>query len=158
MSGPCYLARSGGTFHLPAAGEEPIMAETHKIALSPDMVARVTKRRGGKLHAIERLDPARTALIVIDMQNVWVKPGMPAYTPTCEGIVANINRLAAGTRRPRRPGRGGDVPAWVRGRRATDLAAGIIARSNANIVCEPTARAAFMLNGRHLVVSDTTAT
>ena len=39
------------------------MTQMHKIALSPDMVARVTKRRGGKLHAIERLDPARTALI-----------------------------------------------------------------------------------------------
>jgi isochorismate hydrolase len=41
------------------------------------------------------LDPARTALIVIDMQNVWVKQGMPAFTPTCEAIVPNINRLAA---------------------------------------------------------------
>ena len=84
------------------------MPQTHKIALSPDMVARVTKRRGGKLHAIERLDPARTALIVIDMQNVWVKPGMPAYTPTCEGIVPNINRLAAAMRAA-----GGSVW-WVR--------------------------------------------
>src|ERR1041384_1761738 len=61
------------------------MSKMHKIELSPDMVARVMKRRGGKLHAFDRLDPARTALIVIDMQNAWVKPGMPAYTPTCEG-------------------------------------------------------------------------
>ena len=49
------------------------MAEMHKVKLSPDMVARVTKRRGGKLHAFDRRDPAKTALIVIDMQNVWVK-------------------------------------------------------------------------------------
>ena len=74
------------------------MAEMHKVKLSPDMVARVTKRRGGKLHAIDRLDPAKTALIVIDMQNVWVKKGMPAYTPYCEAIVPNINRLAAAMR------------------------------------------------------------
>ncbi len=49
------------------------MAKAHKIELSPDVIARVTKRRGGKLHAFDRLDPAKTALIVIDMQNVWGK-------------------------------------------------------------------------------------
>src|SRR5436190_21776172 len=90
------------------AGEASEMAEMHKIALSPDMVARVRKRRGGRLHAIERLDVARTGLIVIDMQNVWVKEGMPAYTPYCRGIVPNINRLAAAFRAA-----GGSVW-WVR--------------------------------------------
>ena len=84
------------------------MPEMHNIKLSPDIVARVTKRRGGKLHAIDRLDPAKTALIVIDMQNVWVKKGMPAYTPYCEAIVPNINRLAAAMRKA-----GGSVW-WVR--------------------------------------------
>ncbi|MEA3026758.1 MAG: ureidoacrylate peracid hydrolase, partial [Alphaproteobacteria bacterium] len=84
------------------------MAEMHKVKLSPDMVARVTKRRGGKLHAIDRLDPAKTALIVIDMQNVWVKKGMPAYTPYCEAIVPNINRLGRAMRAA-----GGSVW-WVR--------------------------------------------
>ena len=52
------------------------------------------------------IDPARCALIVIDMQNVWVKPGMAAYTPYCEAIVPNINRLAAATRGSRSPHRG----------------------------------------------------
>jgi len=33
------------------------MAEIHKVELSSDMVARVMKRRGGKLHAFDRLDP-----------------------------------------------------------------------------------------------------
>lgn len=74
------------------------MAKAHKIELSPDVIARVTKRRGGKLHAFDRLDPAKTALIVIDMQNVWVKEGMPAYTPYCEAIVPNINLLARAMR------------------------------------------------------------
>ena len=45
----------------------------HKVALSPDMVARVMRRRGGKMHAFTHIDPAKTALVVIDMQNVWVK-------------------------------------------------------------------------------------
>jgi len=80
----------------------------HKIELSPAIVERVTKRRGGKLHAFDRFEGAKTALIVIDMQNVWVKAGMPAYSPYCQGIVPNINRLAAATRAA-----GGPVY-WVR--------------------------------------------
>src|ERR1700716_3959658 len=197
------------------------MPQMHKIALSPDMVARVTKRRGGKLHAIERLDPARTALIVIDMQNVWVKQGMPAYTPYCEGIVPNINRLAAAMRDAGgsvwwlRAIYGDDAPhtwsaymeflspeflgdmlgaltegaegaalwheldiqpgdehvikrrfsALIQG--SSDLlerlqAAGIdtviITGTATNICCESTARDAFMLNYRTLVVSDANAT
>ena len=80
----------------------------HKIEMSPEIVARVKRRRGGKLHAYTSLDPAKTALVVIDMQNVWVKEGMPAYSPYCEAIVPNINLLAAATRRA-----GGKV-IWVR--------------------------------------------
>lgn len=84
------------------------MALMHQVALSPDVVERVKTRRGGKLHAYDRFDGPRTALVVIDMQNVWVKEGMPAYSPYCQGIVANINRLAEVTRRA-----GGQVY-WVR--------------------------------------------
>ncbi|MHA1107479.1 MAG: isochorismatase family protein [Alphaproteobacteria bacterium] len=73
------------------------MAMMHEIRLSPEIVARVKQRRG-RLHAYDRIDPARTALVVIDMQNVWVKEGQPAFTPYCQGIVPNINRLAAATR------------------------------------------------------------
>jgi ureidoacrylate peracid hydrolase len=84
------------------------MARMHRIELSPAAVERVRKRRGGRLHAYDRLNPARTALIVIDMQNVWVKEGMIAHSPYCTAIVPNINRLAAATRRA-----GGRVY-WVR--------------------------------------------
>ena len=84
------------------------MAQMHKVALSPEIVERVKKRRGGKLHAYDRFDGSRTALLVVDMQNVWVKEGMPAYSPYCQGIVPNINRLADATRRA-----GGQVY-WIR--------------------------------------------
>ncbi len=193
----------------------------HKIALSPDIVARVTRRRSGKLHAYDTLDPARTALVVIDMQNVWVKKGMPAHSPYCEAIVPNINRLAAATRRA-----GGKVY-WVRAiygddaprtwsaymdfldrgqmedmlealtdgnegaelwpdldiqpedeitikRRFSALIQGssdlgerlstagidtlIITGTATNVCCESTARDAFMLNYRTLMVSDANAT
>jgi len=193
----------------------------HKIALSPDIVARVTRRRGGKLHAYGSLDPTTTALVVIDMQNVWVKQGMPAYSPYCEAIVPNINRLAAATR-----GAGGKVY-WVRAiygddaprtwsaymdfldrgqmenmlqaltdgnegaalwhdldiqpedeitikRRFSALIQGssdlgerltaagidtlIVTGTATNVCCESTARDAFMLNYRTLMVSDANAT
>jgi ureidoacrylate peracid hydrolase len=193
----------------------------HKIELSPDIVARVTRRRGGKLHAYDNLNPATTALIVIDMQNVWVKVGMPAYSPYCEAIVPNINNLAAATRRA-----GGKV-FWVRAiygddaprtwsaymdfldrgqmedmlnaltdgnegaelwhdldvqpedqitikRRFSALIQGssdlgdrllnagidtlIITGTATNVCCESTARDAFMLNFRTLMVSDANAT
>jgi ureidoacrylate peracid hydrolase len=84
------------------------MAMMHKVALSPDIVERVRKRRGGKLHAYDRFDGPKTALIVIDMQNAWVKEGMPGYTPYCAAIVPNIIRLAPAVRAA-----GGPV-FWVR--------------------------------------------
>jgi ureidoacrylate peracid hydrolase len=84
------------------------MAKMHNIELSPVMLKHVAGRRSGKLHAIERIDPTRTALVVIDMQNCWVKEGGVAYSPYCEGIVPNINRLADTMRRA-----GGSVW-WVR--------------------------------------------
>ena len=193
----------------------------HEVKLSPDIVARVTRRRGGKLHAYDTIDPDTTALVVIDMQNVWVKEGMPAYSQYCEAIVPNINRLAEATRRA-----GGKV-IWVRAiygddaprtwsaymdfldrgqmedmltaltdgnegaelwhdldvqpedeitikRRFSALIQGssdlgerltkagidtlIITGTATNVCCESTARDAFMLNYRTLMVSDANAT
>jgi ureidoacrylate peracid hydrolase len=197
------------------------MTKMHKVELSPDAVARVMKWRGGKLHAFDRIDPAKTALIVIDMQNVWVKPGMPAYTPYCEAIVPNINRLTAAMRAAGgsvwwvRAIYGDDAPhtwsaymeflspeflgdmlgaltegaegaelwhaldarpgdrhvvkrrfsALIQGSsdldarlRATGIDTMIITGTATNICCESTARDAFMLNYRTLVVSDANAT
>src|SRR4051794_41082395 len=62
---------------------------------------------GGRIHAFDKFKPETSALLVIDMQNVWVKPGMPAYTPCCEGIVPNINRLAGSMREA-----GGTCDSW----------------------------------------------
>ena len=83
------------------------MATMHKVELSPELVERVIKRRG-RLHAYDRIEAAQTALVVIDMQNVWVQEGQPAFTPCCRGIVPNINRLAKAARHA-----GGRVY-WVR--------------------------------------------
>jgi ureidoacrylate peracid hydrolase len=70
----------------------------HKIAISPAALERIT-RRMGKLHPFDSMTPGKTALLVIDMQNYFVKPGHQGEIPTAREIVPNINRLAAGLRR-----------------------------------------------------------
>ena len=50
--------------------------------------------RRGRLHLYDRLDPKRTALVVIDMQNAFVAPGAPVEVPAARDIVKDINRLA----------------------------------------------------------------
>ncbi|HWM41652.1 MAG TPA: cysteine hydrolase [Burkholderiales bacterium] len=70
----------------------------HKVEIRREIVERVLARRG-KLHLYESLDPKRTALLVIDMQNAFVAPGAPMEVPAARGIVAPINRLAAELRR-----------------------------------------------------------
>jgi ureidoacrylate peracid hydrolase len=59
-----------------------------------EIVERVLARRG-RLHLFDSLDPKRTALVVIDMQNAFVAPGAPMEVPAARAIVAPINRLAA---------------------------------------------------------------
>src|SRR5690349_24972064 len=79
----------------------------HKVAISPAALERMT-RRMGKLHPFDTMAPRKTALLVIDMQNYFVKPGQQGEIPTAREIVPNINRLAVGLRR-----RGGHV-FWLR--------------------------------------------
>jgi ureidoacrylate peracid hydrolase len=63
-----------------------------------EIVDRVVARRG-KLHLFDRLDPKKTALLVIDMQNAFVAPGAPVEVPAARDIVPAINRLAAELRK-----------------------------------------------------------
>jgi nicotinamidase-related amidase len=79
----------------------------HKVALSDAALKRMTARTG-KLHPFDVIDPRKTALVVIDMQNYFCKPGHQGEVPASRDIVPNVNRLAAELRQ-----RGGLV-AWVR--------------------------------------------
>jgi len=78
----------------------------HKISIPDHITKRVLKRRG-KLHIYDRLAGRSTALIVVDLQNIFMAPGMPLEVPVAREIVPNVNRLAAAVR-----GAGGTV-AWV---------------------------------------------
>jgi ureidoacrylate peracid hydrolase len=78
----------------------------HDIAIRQEIIDRVMARRG-RLHLFDRLDPARTAVVNIDMQHTFCAPGAPAEVPLSRKIVEPINRLNAGMRQ-----RGGHV-IWV---------------------------------------------
>jgi ureidoacrylate peracid hydrolase len=69
----------------------------HKIAIPSYAIDRALVRRG-RLNPFDGLDPARTALIVVDLQNGFMAPGQPAETAQAREIVPNVNRLAGATR------------------------------------------------------------
>ena len=66
----------------------------HKVSIRPHIVERVLARRGD-VHWFTRLDAAKSALLVVDMQNTFCMPGAPGEVPLSRAIVPNINRLAA---------------------------------------------------------------
>jgi ureidoacrylate peracid hydrolase len=70
----------------------------HKLAIPQSVVERVIARHGRE-HVHDNLDPTRTALVVVDMQNAFMLPGVAhSLCPMAEKIVPNINRLATAMR------------------------------------------------------------
>ncbi len=70
----------------------------HKVSISQAVIDRV-RTRHGREHVHEDLDPASTALVVVDMQNAFMLPGVAhAPCPMAQEIVPNINRLARAVR------------------------------------------------------------
>jgi ureidoacrylate peracid hydrolase len=65
----------------------------HRVSVRQEIVDRVLARRG-RYHLFDRLEPAKTAFVVIDMQNTFCQPGAPAEVPVSRGIVPPINALA----------------------------------------------------------------
>lgn len=79
----------------------------HKIEIAQHAIERALTRRG-RVEVYDRIEPAKTALIVVDLQNCFMKEGMPAEISHARDIVPNVNRLAAATRAA-----GGHV-CWIR--------------------------------------------
>ena len=76
--------------------------------IADEVVTRIVGRRGSE-HCYAALDPAKTALVVIDMQHAFMNPEVGhAVCPAALDIVPTINRLAGAVR-----GAGGGV-FWVR--------------------------------------------
>ena len=70
----------------------------HKVSIPQSVIDRVIARRG-KEHIYEDLDPAKTALVVVDLQNAFMMPGV-AHSPCAVApeIVPNVNKLAKSLR------------------------------------------------------------
>ncbi len=81
----------------------------HDIAIRPEIVERVVKRRG-RVRLFERLDPARTAAVYIDMQVTFLAPGAPVEVPMARAIVPQINALNARLRALGVPSTGSPMP------------------------------------------------
>jgi ureidoacrylate peracid hydrolase len=77
------------------------------FSISADIASRV-QARSGKAHPFDHLNAHRTALLVIDLQNYFLKPGAQGETAAARAIVPTVNHLAAGLR-----SRGGQV-VWIR--------------------------------------------
>ena len=78
----------------------------HPPQLPAHVVDRVVFRRG-RLHGFESIEPRKTALVVVDMQNVFCAKGAAVEVPAAREIVSNINRLARATRAS------GGVVVWI---------------------------------------------
>jgi ureidoacrylate peracid hydrolase len=80
----------------------------HPFTMPQDIIERVAKRRGS-FRALDRADPRKTALLVVDLQNAFMLPGVAhALCEVAPSIVPNVNRLAEALRQA-----GGTV-AWIR--------------------------------------------
>ena len=78
------------------------MTEPTPFEMPAYVIDRVMKKRG-RLRVFDRFEPTETALVVVDMQEFYVRDVPPAVA-----IIPNINRIAAAVR-----DRGG-VVAWVK--------------------------------------------
>lgn len=79
----------------------------HKVDIPDWVVSRVVSRRG-KAHVFDDMVPARTALLVVDMQNCFLKEEIAhGVIPEAREIVPNINRLAKALRE------GGGLVCWI---------------------------------------------
>jgi ureidoacrylate peracid hydrolase len=71
----------------------------HKVTIPQAVIDDVVRSRGRE-HVFDTLDPAKTALIVVDMQNGFLMKGVAhALCEEAIEIVPNINRLADTVRR-----------------------------------------------------------
>lgn len=95
MNRPAATLDSAG--NLPDSERPETELAMHPFTLPEDAVRRSIANRGSA-HVFAGLDPARTALVVVDMQNYFVAPGYMGEVPMARRVVPAINRLAGAVR------------------------------------------------------------
>ena len=79
----------------------------HPNDLPDDLRAHLIARHG-RVHRFDQLDPARSALVVIDMQRIFCAEGALLEVPAARAIVPAINRAAQAMRAA------GGAVVWIR--------------------------------------------
>ena len=64
----------------------------HKFSMPEEIIARVVERVG-RAHPFDRLEASRTAFVVIDMQNYYLKPGYLGDVPPATDIVSSAKHV-----------------------------------------------------------------
>lgn len=70
----------------------------HKVSIPEEILARSAALRGGRDVVFDRIDPARTAHVVVDLQNGFMREGAPVEVATAREIVDDVNRITAALR------------------------------------------------------------
>jgi ureidoacrylate peracid hydrolase len=69
----------------------------HKIDIPADVRAR-SRRARGRDHVLETIDLARTAHVIVDLQNGFMAEGALVEVPVAREIVPNVNAIVAAVR------------------------------------------------------------
>ncbi len=69
----------------------------HDVTIPKDVRERIFNRRG-RFHIFESINPARTAVVVVDMQGAFMDPGAAMEVPQARTSVANINQITEAAR------------------------------------------------------------
>ncbi len=69
----------------------------NQTRIRPEILDRVLVRRG-RVHWFDTLDAAKSAALIIDMQDTFCAPGGPAEVPCARAIVDSINTFTDGLR------------------------------------------------------------
>ncbi len=69
----------------------------HKIEMSPEVLDRIKKLRPA-FHIFDKIQPKRTAHIIVDLQNGFMEPGAAVELPVAREIVPNVNEICKAVR------------------------------------------------------------
>lgn len=69
----------------------------HEFSLPSELIEGVTNRTG-RAHPFDVMNPVKSAFVVIDMQNYFMKPGFQGEVPPARKIVPAVNKMAAALR------------------------------------------------------------
>jgi len=70
----------------------------HRIEIPQEIRAAARAMRGGREHLFDDLDPARTAHVIVDLQNGYMEEGAPLEVPFARAVVPQVNAISSAVR------------------------------------------------------------